>query len=77
MARVLERSILEKKLAEVKMELLEPEYLLIHEHHNIVCKNRFGNIVTFSFAEIWAWLHDLDNYVGCHANCEMCLTPIC
>jgi hypothetical protein len=76
MARAFERAILKQELAKAKMELLEPEYLIIHQEHDIVCKNRFGNIVTFSFDEVWDAIYN-EEAIGCSGNCERCLTPIC
>lgn len=76
MGRAFEKSILKQELAKAKMELLEPEFLIIHQEHNIVCKNRFGNIVTFSFEEVWMAIYN-EEAIGCINDCERCLTPIC
>lgn len=76
MARVFERSILKSELTKVKMELLEPEFAIIHQEHDIVCKNRYGNIVKFSFEEVWNAIYNEES-IGCWHDCEKCLTPIC
>jgi len=76
MARIFEQSFLKEELAKVGMELLEPEYLIIHEEYDIICKNRFGNIITFTFTEVWESIYN-ENAIGCCGDCERCLTPIC
>lgn len=81
MARILERSLIEERLNELKLkglnwEYISPEYLLIHEEHNFVFKNPLGKEITFGFNEIFHWLY-VEDYIGCGHNCELCLTPIC
>jgi len=76
MARILERSEIEKQLKSINWKYVSPEYPLIHEEHNFVFLNPKGDKVKFRFSEIYQWIYDED-YVGCGFDCDRCLTPIC
>ena len=76
MARILERSEIEKQLKSINWKYVSPEYPLIHEEHNFVFLNPKGDKVKFRFSEIYQWIYDED-YVGCGYDCDRCLTPIC
>jgi hypothetical protein len=76
MARVLERSVVEKNIKKIKWEYVSPDFPLIHEEHDFVFLNREGEKQEFSFTEVFEWLYDED-YVGCSGDCDRCLTPIC
>jgi hypothetical protein len=82
MARILERSVIEKelqavnkKISGINWEYISPNIDLISDEYDFVFKN-YKEEVSFSFYEIYSWIYD-ENYIGCSGNCERCLTPIC
>jgi len=76
MARILERSDIEKNLKLIGWTYVSPDYFLIHEEHDFVFLNPKGDEIKFSFTEVFNWLYNED-YIGCGHDCDKCLTPIC